>query len=295
MSHVPPYERPVNMMFQSYALFPHMTVEQNIAFGLQQDKMPKGQIAERVKAMLDMVQMSQFAKRKPAQLSGGQKQRVALARSLAKQPKVLLLDEPLGALDKKLREQTQLELVNIQDKVGITFIMVTHDQEEAMTMSSRIGIMKEGRIAQIGAPYDVYENPKSRFVGDFIGNANMIEGIVKGGAGSDWQVAADTLDTVITAHYGESLPSGSSVTVMVRPEKMKIGREAPVEAANCVKGKISDIAYLGDMSIYHVQLPTGAKLQVSQANLRQGGKGRLDHDEEVVLTWAPGDSVVLLA
>jgi putrescine transport system ATP-binding protein len=295
MSHVPPYERPVNMMFQSYALFPHMTVEQNIAFGLQQDRMPKAQIAERVKAMLDMVQMAQFAKRKPAQLSGGQRQRVALARSLAKQPKVLLLDEPLGALDKKLREQTQLELVNIQDKVGITFIIVTHDQEEAMTMASRVGIMKEGRIAQIGSPYEVYESPNSRFVGDFIGNANMIEGTVKSGDGSDWQVDAEALGTVITTHHEEPLPAGSHVTVMVRPEKMKICREAPAGSANCVAGRISDIAYLGDMSIYHVKLPGGAKLQVSQANLRHGGGGRLEHDEEVVLTWVPGDSVVLLA
>jgi putrescine transport system ATP-binding protein len=283
------------MMFQSYALFPHMTVEQNIAFGLQQDKMPKAQIAERVKAMLDMVQMSQFAKRKPDQLSGGQKQRVALARSLAKQPKVLLLDEPLGALDKKLREQTQLELVNIQDKVGITFIMVTHDQEEAMTMACRVGIMKEGRIAQIGTPYEVYETPNSRFVGDFIGNANMIEGVVQGGEGADWRVDAGSLGAVITAHHPEALPAGAHVTVMVRPEKMKISREAPPDAANRVRGKISNIAYLGDMSIYHVALAGGAKLQVSQANLRHGAGGRLDHDEEVTLSWAPGDSVVLLA
>ena len=294
MSHVPPYERPVNMMFQSYALFPHMTVEQNIAFGLQQDRMPKAQMAERVRAMLDMVQMSQFAKRKPAQLSGGQKQRVALARSLAKQPKVLLLDEPLGALDKKLREQTQLELVNIQDKVGITFIIVTHDQEEAMTMASRVGIMKEGRIAQIGTPFEVYETPNSRFVGDFIGNANMIEATVKSGDGSDWHVEAESLGTVIVTRHEESLPSGSRVTVMVRPEKVKISREIPPGAVNCVTGRISDIAYLGDMSIYHVALSGGARLQVSQANLRHGSGGRLAHDEEVVLTWAPGNSVVLL-
>ena len=295
MSHVPPYERPVNMMFQSYALFPHMTVEQNIAFGLQQDKMPKAQIADRVKAMLDMVQMSQFAKRKPSQLSGGQKQRVALARSLAKQPKVLLLDEPLGALDKKLREQTQLELVNIQDKVGITFIVVTHDQEEAMTMACRVGIMKEGRIAQIGTPLEVYETPNSRFVGDFIGNANMVEGAVTAGDGSDWRVASEELGCTITTHHEEPLPIGSSVTIMVRPEKMSIGRQPAAGAVNSVKGSISDIAYLGDMSIYHVVLPGGRKLQVSQANLRHGGGGRLEHGEEVSISWHPGDSVVLLA
>jgi len=295
VSSVPPYERPVNMMFQSYALFPHMSVEQNIAFGLQQDKMPKGQIAERVKAMLDMVQMTPYAKRKPAQLSGGQRQRVALARSLAKQPKVLLLDEPLGALDKKLREQTQLELVNIQDRVGITFIMVTHDQEEAMTMACRVGIMKEGKIAQIGTPFDVYETPNSRFVGDFIGNANMIEGSVSGGEGADWQIDSPALGCSITARHEAPLPIGSEVTVMVRPEKMSIGRQAVAGAINTLSGRITDIAYLGDMSIYHVKLASGRKIQVSQANLRQGGGGRLEHDEEVSICWHPGDSVVLLA
>ncbi len=294
MSHVPPYERPVNMMFQSYALFPHMTVEQNIAFGLQQDKMPKPQIAERVKAMLEMVQMSQFAKRKPGQLSGGQRQRVALARCLAKQPKVLLLDEPLGALDKKLREQTQLELVNIQDKVGITFIIVTHDQEEAMTMASRVGIMKEGRIAQIGTPFEVYETPNSRFVGDFIGNANMIDGSVISGEGSEWTIGAEAIDATLAAHHDQPLSIGSNVTVMVRPEKMSLGREA-APGSNNVAGKVSDIAYLGDMSIYHVKLPSGRKLQVSQANLRHGGAGRFDYDQDVFVSWHSGDSVVLLA
>ena len=294
MSHVPPYERPVNMMFQSYALFPHMSVEQNIAFGLQQDKMPKPQIAERVKAMLDMVQMSQFAKLKPGQLSGGQRQRVALARSLAKQPKVLLLDEPLGALDKKLREQTQLELVNIQDKVGITFIIVTHDQEEAMTMASRVGIMKEGRIAQIGTPFEVYETPNSRFVGDFIGNANMIDGAVISGEGSDWTIGAEAIGATLTAQCETQLAVGAQVTVMIRPEKMSLGREA-APGANNVAGKVSDIAYLGDMSIYHVKLPSGRKLQVSQANLRHGGGGRFDYDQDVVVSWHSGESVVLLA
>ncbi len=295
VSNVPPYERPVNMMFQSYALFPHMTVEQNIAFGLQQDRMPKPQIVERVKAMLDMVQMSAFAKRKPAQLSGGQRQRVALARSLAKQPKVLLLDEPLGALDKKLREQTQLELVNIQEKIGITFIVVTHDQEEAMTMASRVGIMKEGRIAQIGTPFEVYETPNTRFVGEFIGNANMIEVSVLGGEGANWTVTSEKLGVTLTTHHEEPLPIGSAVTVMVRPEKMSISRQAVAGAVNTLSGRITDIAYLGDMSIYHVTLPSGYKLQVSQANLRQGGGQRLQHDEEVSLSWHPGDSVVLLA
>jgi putrescine transport system ATP-binding protein len=294
MSHVPPYERPVNMMFQSYALFPHMTVAQNVAFGLQQERMPKRQIADRVAAMLDMVQMTPYGGRKPSQLSGGQRQRVALARCLAKQPKVLLLDEPLGALDKKLREQTQLELVNIQDKVGITFIMVTHDQEEAMTMATRVGIMQEGAIAQMGTPFEVYETPNSRFVGDFIGNANMIEGSVTGGSGEEWRIDCPALGLSVTAHHGEPLPNGLAVTVMIRPEKMTIAREGGA-GANKVAGRISDIAYLGDMSIYHVQLPSGAKLQVSQANLRHMVSGRLTYDDQVMVTWQPGDSVVLLA
>jgi putrescine transport system ATP-binding protein len=294
MSHVPPYERPVNMMFQSYALFPHMTVAQNVAFGLYQDGMAKAQIIERVGAMLDMVQMSPYAKRKPAQLSGGQRQRVALARCLAKEPKVLLLDEPLGALDKKLREQTQLELVNIQDRVGITFIMVTHDQEEAMTMASRVGIMKDGAIAQIGTPFDVYETPNSRFVGDFIGNANMIDGVVEGGRDSLWQIRSNALAMTIGAHHDQPLPAGSAVTVMVRPEKMIIGREASAGYDNHVSGTIKDIAYLGDMSIYHVRLPSGQTLQVSQANLRHGTAGKMTYEDKVVVSWQAAESVVLL-
>ncbi|HSV29594.1 MAG TPA: ABC transporter ATP-binding protein, partial [Candidatus Omnitrophota bacterium] len=178
MTGVPAYERPVNMMFQSYALFPHMTVADNVAFGLKQDGLPKAEIKDRVAAMLDMVAMGKFAGRKPHQLSGGQRQRVALARCLVKQPKVVLLDEPLAALDKKLREQTQFELVNIQEKVGITFVMVTHDQEEAMTMSSRIAVMDAGRIMQVGRPHEIYEYPTSRMVAEFIGTANLFEGVV---------------------------------------------------------------------------------------------------------------------
>jgi len=294
MSHVPPYERPVNMMFQSYALFPHMSVAQNVAFGLQQDRLPKAEIKERVAAMLDLVQMRPFASRKPAQLSGGQRQRVALARCLAKQPKVLLLDEPLGALDKKLREQTQLELVNIQDKIGITFIMVTHDQEEAMTMACRVGIMKEGAIAQIGAPYDVYEHPNSRFVGDFIGNANMIAGGISACEGGRLQVDCPSLGLIIEAAHPEPLPTGLAVTVMIRPEKMTIGRDAAA-GVNLLSGEIRDIAYLGDMSIYHVQLPTGTSIQLSQANRRQADGARLTHGDKVEISWRAGDSVVLPA
>src|SRR6185369_12511670 len=178
MAGIPPYDRPTNMMFQSYALFPHMTVEQNVSFGLKQDKYPESEIKQRVSQMLDMVQLTPFAKRKPHQLSGGQRQRVALARSLVKQPKLLLLDEPLGALDKKLREATQFELVNIQEQLGVTFIVVTHDQEEAMTLSSRIGVMNAGQIVQTGTPQEIYEFPNSRFVADFIGSVNLFEGVV---------------------------------------------------------------------------------------------------------------------
>jgi putrescine transport system ATP-binding protein len=294
MTGVPPYERPVNMMFQSYALFPHMTVEQNVAFGLQQDGMARSAMRGRIAEMLDMVQMAPLAKRKPAQLSGGQRQRAALARSLAKEPKVLLLDEPLAALDKKLREQTQLELVNIQDKLGITFVTVTHDQEEAMTMASRVGIMKDGAIAQIGTPFEIYETPNSRFVGDFIGNANMLAGEVAGGEQEEWRIECPSLGATVIAHYGEPLPKGLKVTVMVRPEKIGIGRE-PGPGANRLSGRISDIAYLGDMSIYHVTLPSGARLQVSQANLRHRVDRRLTYDDEVVVDWQPGDSVVLLS
>jgi putrescine transport system ATP-binding protein len=294
MSRVPPYERPVNMMFQSYALFPHMTVAQNIAFGLQQDHLAKAEIKDRVMAMLELVQMQAYGQRKPAQLSGGQRQRVALARCLAKQPKLLLLDEPLGALDKKLREQTQLELVNIQERVGITFIMVTHDQEEAMTMANRVGIMKEGAICQVGSPVEVYESPNSRFVGDFIGNANMIDATVSGGDDGLWRIDSPGLATTLLARHDQPLPRDLPVTVMVRPEKMTIGRSRSPDADNQLEGRIVDIAYLGDMSIYHVALPSGARLQVSQANLRHGVAGRLTHDDAVTLSWQAADSVVLL-
>jgi putrescine transport system ATP-binding protein len=293
MSGVPPYLRPVNMMFQSYALFPHMTVEQNVAFGLRQEPMETSAVKARVAEMLDMVQMTPFAKRKPAQLSGGQRQRAALARSLAKEPKVLLLDEPLAALDKKLREQTQLELVDLQNELGITFVTVTHDQEEAMTMASRIGIMKDGAIIQIGTPFEIYETPASRFVGSFIGTANMLGGKVTDGKDEEWRIECPSLGTAIVAHHGEPLPRGLEVTVMVRPEKIGIGRE-PGPGLNRLAGRISDIAYLGDMSIYHLALPSGAKLRVSQANMRHRVDHRLACGDEVTLDWQPGDSVVLL-
>ncbi|EME71848.1 ABC-type spermidine/putrescine transport system protein [Paramagnetospirillum caucaseum] len=287
---VPPYERPVNMMFQSYALFPHMSVADNIAFGLKQDGLPKDMIKGKVAAALDLVQMGRFAGRKPHQLSGGQRQRVALARCLAKEPKVLLLDEPLAALDKKLREATQLELVNIQDRVGITFVMVTHDQGEAMTMSSRIGVMNAGRIEQVGSPVDIYEYPGTRFVADFIGAANMFEGTAKGGAGA---VACPELDHDLSVQGAPPVEAGAAVTVMVRPEKVRIGRDRPEPGLNWAEGVVSDIAYLGDVSIFHVRLASGRKVQALRTNLHHGDDSLLTWDEPVFLGWHPADSLVL--
>ncbi len=294
MTEIPPYERPVNMMFQSYALFPHMTVAQNVAFGLKQDGLPRTRIADKVKAVLDLVQMSRFAQRKPHQLSGGQRQRVALARCLAKEPKVLLLDEPLAALDKKLREQTQLELVNIQDRVGITFVMVTHDQEEAMTMSARIGVMNAGLIEQVGTPVEIYEYPATTFVADFIGTANMFDGVVAVDDQTHTVVDCAELDTRLTVGHGGGVAVGAPVTVMVRPEKMTVQRDAPEDRVNCAHGVVADIAYLGDISIYHVRLASGRKVQVALTNLRHTSEQRLTWDDEVYLTWHPANSLVLV-
>jgi putrescine transport system ATP-binding protein len=294
MTDVPPYERPVNMMFQSYALFPHMTVAQNVAFGLKQDGLPKARITDKVKAVLDLVQMSGFSQRKPHQLSGGQRQRVALARCLAKEPKVLLLDEPLAALDKKLREQTQLELVNIQDRVGITFVMVTHDQEEAMTMSARIGVMNAGSIEQIGTPVEIYEYPTTTFVADFIGTANMFDGVVALDEHDHTVVACAELECTLTVGHSGGVAVGAPVTVMIRPEKMTVQREAPVERINCAHGVVTDIAYLGDISIYHIRLASGRKVQVALTNLRHTSEQRLTWDDEVYLTWHPANAVVLV-
>ena len=294
MSQIPPYERPVNMMFQSYALFPHMTVEQNVAFGLKQDRMPKAHLREKTREVLDLVQMTPFAQRKPHQLSGGQRQRVALARSLAKEPKVLLLDEPLAALDKKLREQTQLELVNIQDRVGITFVMVTHDQEEAMTMSARIGVMNAGFLEQVGTPVEIYEYPATAFVADFIGTANMFDGVVMVDEPAHVVVRCSELDGDLIISHSGSVPIGAPVTVMVRPEKMSVQQEMPADGLNWARGVVSDIAYLGDISIYHIRLASGRKVQVSLTNLRHTGEQRLTWDDEVYLAWHPANALVLV-
>ncbi|MGL4515675.1 MAG: polyamine ABC transporter ATP-binding protein [Shewanella sp.] len=290
---LPPYERPINMMFQSYALFPHMTVAQNIAFGLKQDKLPKAEIEQRVQEMLKLVHMEQYAKRKPHQLSGGQRQRVALARSLAKRPKLLLLDEPMGALDKKLRTQMQLEVVEILERVGVTCVMVTHDQEEAMTMAGRISIMCDGWIAQTGSPMDIYESPNSRMIAEFIGSVNLFSG----------EIEVDEVDHVIIkpSNLPQSFYVGYGVTtnvedkhvwLAVRPEKTIISREQPEGAYNWAKGVVDDIAYLGGISVYYIRLENGQIVQCSMTNRER----RADHatwGDEVFISWEDTSGVVL--
>ena len=290
---LPPYERPVNMMFQSYALFPHMTVEQNIAFGLKQDKMPKADIARRVEEMLGIVQMTRFAKRKPHQLSGGQQQRVALARSLAKSPKLLLLDEPMGALDKKLRSQMQLELVNIIERLGVTCVMVTHDQEEAMTMATRIALMDAGRIRQVGRPEEIYEQPTSRFAAEFIGSLNLIEGLVEQDHPDFVTIRSPLLPDPIHIGHGISGFEGQKVAFAVRPEKLVISKDEPANATNKARGTIEDIAYYGSHSVYHVRLPSGLKLMANFANRKRWASDSFTWNDEVWVSWGENAGVVL--
>jgi putrescine transport system ATP-binding protein len=292
MTGVPPYERPVNMMFQSYALFPHMNVEQNVAFGLKQDRVPKAQIQERVATMLDLVKLGAFAKRKPHQLSGGQRQRVALARSLVKRPKLLLLDEPLGALDKKLREHTQFELIGLQDQLGVTFIVVTHDQEEAMTLASRIGVMDHGEIVQAGTPSEIYEFPSSRFVADFVGSVNMFEGKLIEDEPEYVRIASPELGATIYVSHGISAPPEASVWAAVRPEKIFMSTSAPAGTDNVVRGAVQDIAYLGDLSIYLVKLPTGKVVRVTQPNTSRHAEA-IVWDQQVYLSWDATSPVVV--
>ncbi|MGB4881987.1 MAG: polyamine ABC transporter ATP-binding protein [Neisseria sp.] len=259
ITNLAPYDRPINMMFQSYALFPHMSVEQNIAFGLKQDKMPKAEIDARVEEMLRLVQMTKFAKRKPHQLSGGQQQRVALARSLAKRPKILLLDEPLGALDKKLRQQTQLELVNTLESVGATCIMVTHDQEEAMTMATRVAIMSEGKIMQLGSPSDVYDFPNSRFTAEFIGETNIFEGTIINKSDDHAIIECPELSNHVYTDQKFEASNGQNIWVSIRPEDIYLYKEKPdtLGAYNWAEGVVEEIAYLGSFAIYHVKLANG--------------------------------------
>ena len=289
---LPPYSRPMNMMFQSYALFPHLSAFDNVAFGLRRDRLPKAEVTARVEAMLKLVQLGAFAKRKPHQLSGGQQQRVALARCLAKKPQLLLLDEPLGALDRKLREETQIELANIVHDVGVTCVMVTHDQEEAMTMASRIAVMSEGRFLQVGAPAEIYDTPASRFVADFIGNVNLMQGTVAE-AGAD-QTAVDCGDVRHRIGRAVAVTTGATVTVALRPEKIRIAHEtAAVGSVNSARGVIKDMAYFGSFTVYHLRLDSGRVLKISQSNSERQAGPALTWDDPVTATWSDTAQVVL--
>ncbi len=294
MSTIPPYERRINMMFQSYALFPHMTVERNVAFGLEQEKLGKQEIRARVNDILDIVKMTSFMGRKPHQLSGGQRQRVALARALVKRPKLLLLDEPLAALDRKLREHTQFELLNIQKRLGVTFIVVTHDQEEAMTLSSRMGVMNHGRIAQVGTPAAIYESPATKFVADFIGSVNMFEGRVTGDGGG--RIQSDELGCIVAVDRKLNCSSGATVWTAVRPEKINMSRtlgEGYALRENLVRGIVKEIAYMGDVSIYLVQIDSGKTVRVTLPNIMRDADQRITRDETVYLSWHGSSPVVL--
>ena len=294
MTDVPPYQRPVNMMFQSYAIFPHMSVEDNVAYGLKKEGMPKSEIRTRVAEMLELVQLTEFARRKPRQLSGGQRQRIALARALVKRPKVLLLDEPLAALDKKLREHTQFELMNIQDQTGVTFIVVTHDQEEAMTLSTRIVVMQEGRFIQCGTPKEIYEYPVNRYVADFFGTINLFEGTVSRVDGENLAIKCDGVNTDVKAKSAARIKRSDRLTVAVRPEKISISKEPPgADAAAALKGVVWDLGYYGNLSVYRIKTDTGMTVQVSAQNRVRSAERSLEWDDEVYLTWDIQSSVVL--
>ena len=288
-----PYDRPVNMMFQSYALFPHMTVEQNIGFGLKQDGMPKDQIAARVEETMAMLELGRFGKRKPHQLSGGQQQRVALARAIAKKPRIVLLDEPLGALDKRLRQTAQFELMRIQETTGTTFIIVTHDQEEAMTVSSRIAVMDHGEFVQIATPGDIYEAPNSRYTANFLGDVNLLEGKVVKVEGQfaeiDWGPGL--------ARFKSLAPGGCSadqqVWLALRPEKIHVSFDKPEASANAVPGKVVDVGYLGSISHYHVELANGQRVKALRTNSSRTVDRAISWDDQVWLEWPPETGIVL--
>ena len=297
MSKIPPYERPVNMMFQSYALFPHMSVEKNVAFGLEQEGLSRAEISQKVGEILEIVKMGGFGARKPHQLSGGQRQRVALARALVKRPKLLLLDEPLAALDKKLREHTQFELINIQQRLGVTFIVVTHDQEEAMTLGTRLGVMNHGRIVQVGTPSDIYESPANRFVADFIGSVNLFEGTVSQESPEAVRVSCAELGATVRADRAVICTTGATVWTAIRPEKIAISRRQPAAAAasgeNVARGTVREIAYMGDLSIYLVQIESGKIMRVTLPNTTRGGERPIARAEKVWLSWHGSSPVVL--
>ncbi len=290
---VPPNRRPVNMMFQSYALFPHLTVADNIAFGLKRAGLPRGEIAERVAEMLRLVQLENFAHRRPHEISGGQRQRVALARALARRPRILLLDEPLAALDRKLRAATQFELVDIQERLGTTFIIVTHDQEEAMTMASRIAVMDHGRLVQVGTPEEIYEQPNSRYVADFIGEVNLVEGVVT--AAENGRLVIDWAEDAapIVTRSDVAAPVGTRVTFAIRPEKITVGAEAPEGAANAWQGRIEDIGYLGNLSTYHIVGPAGRRFKVQSPNRRRVARREFSWEDRVWFAFDETAGLVL--
>jgi putrescine transport system ATP-binding protein len=289
---IPPYKRPVNMMFQSYALFPHMTVEKNIAFGLKQEGMPSADIDKRVAEMLKLVKLEQFSKRKPHQLSGGQRQRVALARSVAKRPKVLLLDEPLGALDKKLREETQFELMDLQQELGLTFVVVTHDQEEAMTMADRIAIMEKGEVMQVATPAEVYEAPSSRFVANFVGNVNMFEGKIAERTDRTTRIAGANGADIVVENAGDAA-RGADVAFAIRPEKIRVSSKKPADAVNVMEGEVYDIAYLGDMTVYNIKLDDGQIVRASSMNATRATEDPLTWEDRAWVSFRPDAGVVL--
>jgi putrescine transport system ATP-binding protein len=293
LAHMPPYRRPVNMMFQSYALFPHMTAEANIAFGLKQEGRSRAEINERVAAALDLVQMSRFARRKPHQLSGGQQQRIALARSLVKRPKLLLLDEPMSALDKQIRQRTQLELIDILDQVGVTCIMVTHDQEEAMAMADRIAVMSEGRIVQVGTPHEVYENPNSRFCAEFIGSTNLFSGTIVEDEADHIFVVSPELDQRLYIDHGVTEQLGMEVMISIRPERVSVSWQASGQDYNWAHGKVNDIAYRGGYTLYHILLDSGKTVVANVSSLALSEMQPPTWDDAVFVSWSPDSGVVL--
>ncbi len=293
MAQIPPYKRHVNMMFQSYALFPHMTVAKNIAFGLKQDGFPKNEIADKVAEVLALVEMQNYGKRRPHQLSGGQRQRVALARILVKSPKLLLLDEPMAALDKKLRVQMQLELVDILERVGVTCVMVTHDQEEAMTMCWRIAVMNEGSIIQVGTPAEIYEFPHNQFCAEFIGSVNLFFGKIVEEETGHVVIVSQEMENKIHINHGITGNVGREVVVAIRPEKLLVTREPPASDNNWAQGIVKDIVYLGGFSTYHVLLASGKTVMATQINLNRTTEEHLTWEEEVSVSWSPLSGVLL--
>jgi putrescine transport system ATP-binding protein len=294
MNDVPPHERPVNMMFQSYALFPHMTVENNVGYGLRRLPIEAAERTQRVQAALDMVQLGALAKRKPHQLSGGQRQRVALARALIRRPQVLLLDEPLSALDKKLREQTQFELMNIQYKVGTTFIFVTHDQDEAMALATRIAVMDHGKVIQVGTPAEIYEFPQTRFIADFIGTTNFFEGTVTGVEAGQIRVHSAEAGTELLVDDRGKVSVGQQVWVALRPEKITLSKEPPAgDRVNRLKGVVAELGYLGSRSTYRIRTPAGKILTVLGKNEQRTSEWSIDWSDEVYVSWHANAAIVL--